>query len=70
MASAIAAILTVSVITTVMAGQANALQLTRGGLNLVIHPGGVQQNANGGSANGASGGSANGGNFCVFKCHT
>ncbi len=66
---AVAAILTVTVVTTVMEEQAYALQVGRSGFNLVSHPGGhTDQNANGGSANGGDGGDANGGNACNFKC--
>ncbi|MFZ0222627.1 MAG: hypothetical protein WAM42_13165 [Candidatus Nitrosopolaris sp.] len=70
---AVAAILTVTVITTVittvMEEQAYALEVVRSGFNLVSHPGGhTDQNANGGSANGGDGGDANGGNACNFKC--
>lgn len=66
---AVAAILTVTVMTTVMEEQAYALQVGRSGFNLVSHPGGhTDQNANGGSANGGDGGDANGGNACNFKC--
>lgn len=66
---AVAAILTVTVMTTVMEEQAYALQVGTSGFNLVSHPGGhTDQNANGGSANGGDGGDANGGNACNFKC--
>lgn len=66
---AVAAIPTVTVITTVMEEQAYALEVGRSGFNLVSHPGGhTDQNANGGSANGGDGGDANGGNACNFKC--
>ena len=66
---AVVAILTVTVMTTVMEEQAYALEVGRSGFNLVSHPAGhTDQNANGGSANGADGGDANGGNACNFKC--
>jgi hypothetical protein len=59
---AVAAILTVTVMTTVIEEQAYASQVGSG-FNLVSHPGGhTDQNANGGSVYGSDGGDANGGN--------
>jgi hypothetical protein len=56
---AIAAILTVTVMTTLMEKQSY-------GFDLVSHPGGhIDENANGGSSDG---GDANGGSACNFKC--
>lgn len=63
MASPVAAILTVTVLTTVLEGQASALQHGIGGFDLLSHPGrDIHQNANGADANGGNGGNANGGN--------
>jgi hypothetical protein len=62
---AVAAILTVTVVTTLMEEQSYALQVglqVGSGYDLVSHPGGnIDQNANGGSANGGDGGDATGG---------
>ena len=76
MASAVAAILTVTALTTVWTTQAFADQFAgNGGIGGAGGAGGVAGNggtndhspysdANGGSANGGNGGSANGGNIC------
>jgi len=76
MASAVAAILTVTALTTVWTTQAFADQYAgNGGIGGAGGAGGVGGNggyndhsdygsANGGSANGGNGGSANGGNIC------
>jgi hypothetical protein len=61
MSFAVAAILTVSVLTAVMAGQAYALQFSRGELNLGYN----HHNGNGADANGGDGGNANGGNAVI-----
>jgi hypothetical protein len=69
---AVAAILTVTVMTTLMEKQSYALQVglqAGSGFDLVSHPGGhIDGNANRGSANGGDGGDANGGSACNFKC--
>ena len=76
MASAVAAILTVTALTTVWTTQAFANQYAgNGGIGGAGGAGGVAGNgghnivspfgsANGGDANGGNGGSANGGNIC------